>query len=169
MQELSFIKKEGGNASDFFIDSFLHDKDFRQACNIEDDGLLKSNIDLKNIDGAGAYKDVNTEEYDLDDSGRLVDDQSNLEVLKKISEATRKAASSSFTRPDSAMGPNDRDPDSEANSMMLLDSSPDDYNPKGKNNKFKEIDKISEDDAEYEEDDSQIDGGLSRRMKSKKY
>lgn len=66
MQELSFIRKEGshhpGNISDFFIDSFLQDKDIQLDCNIEDDnnfmrGALEENL-IKSLDPDGLFKDV---------------------------------------------------------------------------------------------------------------
>ena len=109
MQELSFIKKEAGNPSDFFIDSFLNDKDLQTAYNIEYDGVMRNALDdplAKNLIDNNGFKDVDTEEFDLEDSAPLIDDSSNLEVLKKISEATRKAASS-ITRPDSVIPPNE--------------------------------------------------------------
>lgn len=169
MQELSFIKKDAGNASDCFIDSFLHDKDLRFAYNIEYDGVIRNGPEdglSKNLMDNNGFKDVEAEEFDLEDSAPLIEDQSNLEVLKKISEATRKAASS-ITRPDSIIPPNELIQDSEPSSGHTIIDSPDDI-AKVKNNKFNEIDKISEDDAEYEDDDSQGSGLARRRGKSKK-
>ena len=47
----------------------------------------------KNFDNNGLFKDVEAEEYDLEDSAApLVDDRNKLEDLKKISDATRRAA-----------------------------------------------------------------------------
>lgn len=89
----------------------------------------------------------------MDDSVRLEEDV-NLEVLKKISEATKKAAyhaarTTSDTAPYQEKEQQPAHP--EPGSGLLLDS-PDDL---AKNrNKYDEIDKISEDDAEYDDDES---------------
>ena len=87
----------------------MNDKDLQTAYDIEYDGATKNTLEAhlaKNLMDNNGFKDVDTEEFDLEDNAPFIFDSSNLEVLKKVSDATRKAASS-LTRPESIIPPNE--------------------------------------------------------------
>jgi len=99
MQELSFIKKEYGNASDFFIDSFLQDHQLQLDSNADGESVLLRGADnlvdenlLQSLhDPAGLFKEVEAQEFDFDECVQT-DNDVDVEVLKRMSEATRNAA-----------------------------------------------------------------------------